>query len=152
MEEERVIMLTLSQISCSKMVRSKKGAYKPDSRSSRVEVVLQSGESYDSTTLKACYALGMIERGCAQPNCLLLRMSGAVIPNKDVNGRTWTIGNYVDYAFSARSRANIGVYVQSDSVSWYITKCVSFRLIFSLQVIPFKCFLSETHVHKSMTL
>ena len=50
--EERV-MLTLSQISSSKMVRSKKGAYKPDSRSSRVEVVLKSGESYDSTTSKA---------------------------------------------------------------------------------------------------
>lgn len=93
----------------------KNGGYKADS--TRVEVVLESGESYNSTVAKACYALGVAEHGSAPPKCLLLRMSGAVIPNKDINGRTWTIGKYVDHAFAPRSRANIGVFVEPESVS-----------------------------------
>ena len=78
-----------------------------------MEVVLNSLDSYDSTVVKACNALGMKfrNRDCAHTTIKLLRMSGAVIPDKEINGQSWTIGRYVEHAFSNRSHPNIGVHV-----------------------------------------
>ena len=69
-------MIGFTQVSCCKMIRTKNRVYKVDRRSSRVEARLNSGDSYNSTALKACTALGIGHN----EKCFLLRMSGAIIP------------------------------------------------------------------------
>ncbi len=101
------------------MKKTQRG-YKVYKNSSRVEVVLNKMESYESTAVKACSMLGIKTAGSGYSSKItLLRMSGAVIPNKEINGQMWTIGRYVDYAFSTRSNPNIGLHVHCvDKVSF----------------------------------
>ena len=65
----------------------KNGIYKPDKSRSRVEVRVNAGDSYDSTAYKACASLGMYKHD----NCILLRLTGAVIPKKGIESEDWTI-------------------------------------------------------------
>lgn len=104
--------------------------------SDRVEVVLDPTESYQSTAIKACHSLDM--KVSRNSKLTLLRMSGSIIPDKDIGGQLWTIGRYVKQAFSSRSCNNIGVAivdtVHVHVVSWHgthvhtsqVSQCVYF--------------------------
>ena len=107
------------QISFCTMIRTKNGIYKPDKSRSRVEVRVNAGDSYDSTAYKACASLGMDKHD----NCILLRLSGAVIPKKGIQSEDWTIGNYVESTFSGKSRPTLGVFAQYESVSESLHIC-----------------------------
>ena len=105
------------------MIRSKKGVYKSDRYISLVEVRLNSGDSYRSTALTACTALGIATQH-HNAKFILLRLSGAIIPKKEIEGEEWTIGKYVEVTFSEKTRPNLGVFVQLESVSeWTYTHC-----------------------------
>ena len=89
--------------------------------------------------MKACSALGLKIRlqDCAQTKITLHRISGSLIPDVDVNGQTWTIGRYIEHAFSMRSRPNIGVHVAVlDEVTLFLchhcftnTGCCSWKIL-----------------------
>ena len=98
------------------MNKSKNGVYKPDKHTSRVEVQLNSGDSYSSTAVKACNALGIGTRHRHNAEFILLRLSGTIIPHKEIEGEEWTVGKYVERIFLRKSRPNLGVFVQ-ESVS-----------------------------------
>ena len=98
------------------MNKSKNGVYKPDKHTSRVEVQLNSGDSYSSTAIKACNALGIGTRHRHNAKFILLRLSGTIIPHKEIEGEEWTVGKYVERIFLRKTRPNLGVFVQ-ESVS-----------------------------------
>ena len=91
------------------MNRSKKKVYKSDRYTSRVEVCLNSGDSYHSTALKACTALEIATHH-HNAKFILLRLSGAIIPKREIEGEEWTIGKYVEITFSGKTRLNLGVF------------------------------------------
>ena len=83
------------------MSKTRKGFKKT---SGMVEVVLNWNDSYQATTIKAASGLDMKTSG--NTKLTLLRMSGSVISDMDIDGHFWTIGRYVEQVFSSRSCRN----------------------------------------------